>query len=630
VHHSLRFRGDPSSFVLVAAALCGATLAAPVAAQEARFSTDPDLLLPAPGDRLEGLVGWRSSPRLFGMMKDLGADKARYRRTAQLQELSLARYIGEDFRDAEQNGFSTWLTCVGTPSSLSPDPGATENAYGTGLPEFARYPPTNPVAWADVVLVFIAEMESEFAVVPKHVEIWNEPDRVEWFKGSAAEWLEFYVAVSQRIRQIRPGILIGGPALAGWRSELGGTESFLFTLQRTAVETGAPLDFISWHHYAPSTEILYSDLPARLQEYGYEYGMRPFETVISEWNIYPSAEGAAGPEFDGPHAAANFTGFRCTSLQTGLDESLFFLDQDEDNNPGITDLTGVGLGLITQHGVKKPVARMLEILSEMAQAERPAVISPAEEWSVRVQASRAGACMRLAISNDVVTGLWVFSNRARENGMDPGWLYPLWLAAGGPLADEQDLIAAGLTPEQAQATLGFIPEVTQADRFTREPRPVVIEILGGDTVALYEVRRFTDSVNAPAQHQTVLYPLFEAVENTAALAEAQAGADYLVSEGYSYTAADLLAIQGDFFEWAEAEGIVYGHAVRCNRIMSDTLRNERLAGEASLNAQPETLVLVEAPGAAGVSLTGREILFQMDPNTTLVVDVVISALIASP
>ena len=236
--------------------------------------------------------------------------------------------------------------------------------------------------------------------------------------------------------------------------------------------------------------------------------------------------------------------------------------------------------------------------------------------------------VRIVVTNDVISGLWVFANRARDHGMDPAWLYPIWIAAGGTQADEQDLIDAGLTQEQAQATLSFIPEVRLFDRFSREARPVVVEILGGLDFSLDAVTRFTLTVNAPAQYQAILQPAFVAAEDAAALSAAQAAAIYLTNSGYPYSAADILAIPGDFFEWAVIEGIPYGIAVIANKLIQDTLRSERLAQQTLLNNLPETVVVSESAASAGVWSVNDEIWCKIEPNTSMVIDITLKNMLA--
>lgn len=579
---------------------------------------------PGPGDRVAGTVGWRSSPRLMDMYAGAGFGRGAYRRTLMVHELAAnVSYIGADFAEAAANGRVRWLTCVGTPSELSPHPEQTENEYNTGLPQYARYAPTDPVAWADLLVDFLADMEAEYGATADYLEIWNEPERVEWFIGSSAELFAFYSAAAARLQAARPGLKVGGPGLAGASSPMDGAESVLLALVRHAAASGAPLDFVSWHHYAPANELLATGMIADLRALGASLGLPRFETVVSEWNIYPAAQGAHGPEFDGSHAAANYAGFVSTAATLGLDRNLFFLDLDENNDPGITDLSGVGLGMLTHHGIKKPVMRLSEILLGMARETALAVLHPAEEFSVRVAASRSGNRVRYVVSNDAVNGTWVFALRSRQHGMLPGWLHPLWLAAGGTQATEATLMAQGLTLAQAQAVLGFIPEVLRADRYTREARPVTLTLTGTAAFQLGEVRRFTAAVNAPALHRAAILPYLEASEEDAWWEAAVAVADCLNQRGYSYTAQDIADIQIDFFDWADQEGIAFGDAVAANRVMNEAVRDGRLANQALLNGLPELRVQVESAAQAGITRSGRTLSFTLEPNAVLVLDLLL-------
>lgn len=575
---------------------------------------------PPVGSRLSGIVGWRSTPRLMDIQAEAGAAGGLYRRMVFLNDTDSSRYIGEDFAQARRIGMRTWLTCVGSPSALSPHPELTQNEFGTGLPEYARYAPTDAAAWANLVIAFVDDMQLTYGAAPDYIELWNEPERAEWFTGTSAELLQFYSSAASRIRLLRPAIKVGGPGLAGSRSTMDGTESVLLALVRHASASGAPLDFVSWHHYAPANELLFSQTVSAVDSLGASLGLPAFETVVSEWNIYPSAQGAVGPEFDGSHSAANYAGFITTAAELGLDGNMFFLDQDEDNDPGVTDLSGVGLGAITMHGIKKPVMHLMEILLGMSKEATLPVVAPVDEFSVRIAATRSGSRARYVISNDCVGGTWLFVNRSRQYGMDPGWLNPRWQAAGGSRATEQTLIAQGLTLEQAQAVLSFIPGVLEAEANSTQTRTVSLQMLGNKPFTLGEVRRFTSTVNAPANFRLSVWPQILAAAAAAGFRSAETGSAYLSTMGYVFSTAEVLANAGRFFAWASESGVPYGYAVTCWKLMQDTLRDERLASSASLNALPGISVAVENSASAGITVSGREILIPIEPNSVIVLD----------
>ncbi len=607
--------------VILLLTLARAAFAVQSPAPQDSFVFQPDGAAgPAAGDRLGGFVGYRNSPRLAQAYDDAGARTALYRRTVFLNERENYRYIGEDFRDAQARGRRPWLGVVGTPQILSPHPNETGNSYGTGLPEYARYMPTDATAWADEVLDFIGDMETDYGVVPEFVELWNEPDRVEWFTGTAPEFLRFYGEAAARIRAVRPGMLVGGPGLAGVTSTLDLEQGFLWGLVAFAGSVGAPLDFVSWHHYAPANELHHTGAVQSLKALARSVSLGTMACVVSEWNIYPSAQGPFGAEFDGSHAAANMAGFVTSAYELGLDGNMFFLDLDESNDPGITDLAGVGLGALTHHGIKKPVFRIAEFLFGMSAEEILPVTAPASEVSLRVLVSRAGNRVRILASNDAVSPHWVFVARSQENGMDPGWLYPRWLAAGGRRASVQSLVQVGLTVQQAIAVLMFMPEVFEADRYEVEPRVLTITLSGTAPVTLGDAWRFDATHHAPAAQRTLILPWVELVENGAQRSAASVTAVYLTGEGYPYSTQELLAIQGDFLDWAAQEGIPYGIAVEALKLMRDTLRDERLAYMGQLNTLPETELRAETAAAAGVVLAGRTITMTIEPNGVSVLD----------
>jgi hypothetical protein len=571
--------------------------------------------------RLGGYVGYRNTPRLARISASAVSPGSLYRRPWFVSEPQSGIYIGEDFAMAKEEGMKPWLHCVGTPIWLSPHPELTENEFDTGLPGYARYMPTDPLAWADLVLDFINNMQTEHGLVPSYIELWNEVERPEWYSGTLAEFLNFYTTVSRRIHSVRPGIKIGGPGLAGYSSAMGGTESVLLALIRHADQTSAPLDFVSWHHYAPGNEILFSDMPDVARDLAASLGMTDLKAIISEWNIYPSAQGMVGPEFDGSHCAANLAGFLTTALASRLDANLFFMDVDEDNDPGITDLAGVSLGAMTLRGIKKPVFRVLDVIHQMFQEEILPIYRPVEdEFNLQVLAARNGEQTRIIVSNDVVTPLWVFANRSRQFGMDPAWLYALWIAAGGSQADLQDLLDAGLTLQQATDLLSFLPEVYAALHRTENPRDAVVTILGEKDFSVTRVIRFDSVNNAPANHLAGLMPELLQVEDNATWEAAVAVSDYLETWGYYYTAAELAEIpQSMFLDWAAGEGIAYGVAVTALKLTRDTLRDERLASASFLNSQPETEIQVQSAAAAGITVDGRKLRFQLDPDALVVI-----------
>ncbi len=592
------------------------------AVEEARLLVDPLGQDDLPTiHQLAGSVSWRTTPRLMGELVDVGLGGGWSRRMFPLHDYTLGRYIGEDIRNAKAVGIQTWLTVVGTPLQFSPYPDRLNNEYGTGLPEFARYLPTDPLAWTDWLLNYLNDMWNTYGVLPDRIEIWNEIERPEWYAETLTQYVEFYAIVAARIREVYPEIQLGGPGLAGWRSAMGGVENALLTMVRSAALSHAPLDFVSWHHYGPGTELRFSQIVAQLDMLGAALEMPPFDTVVSEWNIAPSAEGAIGPEFDGSHAAANLATFYSTAARQGLDYNLFFLDWDEDNDSGITDLSGVSLGAITKHGIRKPVAHVMRSFLESAAWTPVPIEPPRDEYSLTAFGARNQNALRLIVANDVVSGSWVFTNHARMFGMVPEWLQAIWLAAGGPAATHQTLVAAGLTDEQATNVLAFMPLVLTADQNMARPRQISLEMLGSAPFQIQEIYRFNAAVNAPAlQRNAILPELTSAFEQALSLG-AIACATSLTLAGYPVTELDIIQHLRDYFTWAEQSGIPYGYAVIAWKVFQDVRRDAFLIDAPLLNALPGIQPQSETTTEAGITVIGRRLVFAMDPNSVIVLEI---------
>lgn len=586
------------------------------------FSVQPDGPAgPAASNRLAGFVGSRNSPHLAQALADAGAGGAIYRRSCFLNDLGAASAIDEDFSHARRVGHRLWLGVVGTPRSLSPHPDRTGSTFGTGLPEYARFPPTDPLAWADAVLDFIEELELAAGVVPDYLEIWNEPDRPEWYTGTAQEFLRFYAAAVPRIKAMRPSMQIGGPGLAGVRSTLNLNRGFLEVMLQYADTVGAPLDFLSWHHYAPANELHTTGTVASLKSLAAAAGMGALPCFVSEWNIVSTADGGYGELFDRAPAAANFAGFLTSAYELGLDGNLYFMDLDEADVGGITDLQGLGIGALTHHGVKKPVFRAAEFMFGMAGEELLPVTPPEREESLRVLVSRSGNRVRIAASNDAIEANWVFVQRAAENGMTAGWLYPRWLAAGGNQASIRTLRREGLSPRQAIAVMRFMPEVFAAERYETESRTLKLTLTGSAPFAFGDVWRFDATHHSPAEALTTLQPEIEEVAKSALRASCEACALSLTNAGYPYSWREIKDINGDFLAWAAQEGIPHGIAVAALKVMRDTLRDARLAKIHEINALPETALTPENAAAAGIKERHRTIRLELEPNSMIIFDI---------
>lgn len=169
----------------------------------------------------------------------------------------------------------------------------------------------------------------------RHVEIWNEPDNLQFWPrpNTRTQFFELYIATAKAVRAAFPSLKIGGPGLTpgGCKTESGQqwTTAFL-----DAVKTaGAPLDFFSWHIYSNAP----ADYTTCMRFYRQALDTRGFtatELHLTEWNT--DAESAAasdkGPLRTGARGAAILSAGWIALQQEGLAQSLFYRGTDPSMN----------------------------------------------------------------------------------------------------------------------------------------------------------------------------------------------------------------------------------------------------------------------------------------------------------
>ena len=112
-------------------------------------------------------------------------------------------------------------------------------------------------------------------------EIWNEPDRPEsWENPNWEQYCRFYLVVAKRLRAEFPDIKIGGPSLSIFDEEK------IKRLVQLCKEENAPLDFVSWHRYSGTPELII-DEPYSVRKTLDELGYANTEIHLNEWHYLP-------------------------------------------------------------------------------------------------------------------------------------------------------------------------------------------------------------------------------------------------------------------------------------------------------------------------------------------------------
>jgi xylan 1,4-beta-xylosidase len=140
------------------------------------------------------------------------------------------------------------------PEALSTHPEPYRHTFPKGdISTGWSYPPKDESKWSKLVLAYATHLRDRYGnqTATWLWEVWNEPDIFYWH-GTPAEYDRLYDFTSAAIRQAMPNAKIGGPEATGVSDH---SEPFLrqflehcaHGVNAATGQTGAPLDFISYH-----------------------------------------------------------------------------------------------------------------------------------------------------------------------------------------------------------------------------------------------------------------------------------------------------------------------------------------------------------------------------------------------
>lgn len=580
---------------------------------------------------LHGGIESKSPPKnALQMLQTAGLTSGTYRRSTKMYENDAM--LPFHVKDAQDAGLDVLLTVLATPQYLAtPTNGTTFQVWN--LPPYARTMPSDPQAWADLVVERIDNIYAKVGTVPDYIEIWNEIDRVEFWEGSLQDYETLYATTATTIRAAYPQIKIGGPGLAGHFSTLEGTESALAALSRFCATNSVPLDFLSWHHYTEANELSISGVVPNLRSLHQSLGLGYVELIISEWNIWANVNKDPWA-FDSSVAAAQMAGFLTTALEEGLDRSTFFqlYDLPIYNASPLLDLQGAHLGAITTHGIKKPSARVLGIAMKMMADTVLVTERLPSEHAVRVMASRTGDRLRLLVSNDEVEPKWLWVQRCREYGFISGELFDRFVIAanqaGVQTPTAQQLAATGqLTLFEAQFCLDTAEEcqplIDQQGR-TREVRIKITNLTAAERTngRLQSINVFDSIHNNYAKNVAQIQVQLVEAEEYAQEAAYEDAAAYLTSNyGYTVTGREL-ELAGGIEPWLNANGGNGSQIFNASMVHREAVINRRMEGHEQWDNHAATRLQTISPQAAGVywDEVTNEIVLTMEPNSVTVIE----------
>ena len=520
---------------------------------------------------------------------------------------------------AQESGMEVLMTVFGGTGGASAPGGGGSGSPGGQLDPSSSVP-ADLAGWSMSVVAMLGEVRRMTGSLPDHLEIWNEPDRPEFFSGTIQNYLAIYSALAPRVRAQYPQIGIGGMGLAGSESDMGTGDSALFSLIDHAAEHGLPLDFLSWHNYGIGASMRYTRIPERLDAALAAHGMAA-DLFVTEWNVRATTA-RNSHEFDTSSSAANMVTFLSSAVGQGVDGNAFFMLWDTDDQEGIADLTGKALGAMTARALKKPVWRTMELVYPMADETRFGVQVPDNEYALGLLATWDGNRARVALANDAVEPEWVWTRGCREIGMEPGETAILVRDAGGTTTSPPEraaLIAEGLTPAEADAVLAVIDRVAEAADLRVRSRTVVLTLSGSSQPSVLRAWRFDSSHNAPAAHLETLFPHLEQVERDAQAA-AEAAAAAKVAE-FGGSVPPNLSWTGSIEALAAALGITVEEVKVVIAVYRTTLKMERVSQSEFLNSLPGAALVEESGAEAGVQINGNQLTVELEPNGVLILDI---------
>jgi hypothetical protein len=522
--------------------------------------------------------------------------------------------------EGERMGFKIWLTTMGTPLDQSPSIEGEE--YPFGLAPYARWTPMNADVWADTVVTLLEDYQSSYGFVPDFVEIWNEPDRREFYNGDIADYLKVYTAASQKIKFRWPNIQVGGMGLAGCRSEMGGTQSAILSLIDHAADNNLPLDFVSWHHYTIANGLQYSGFAEEVRLRLDSYNMPDVKLIVSEWNLLP----APNAEFDHAHNAANYAGFQTTARELELDGNIMFMVQDSTrSNISMGDFAGNGMGSITEHGIKKPAFHVIETLQAMSDEPMLATIRPDNELSVNVYATKVGNRVRYVVSNDAIPGQWIWANRLRDAGLVPGYLWMLYSSAAinngaAHKPSHTELLAEGMTELEIAGIREIEDELNMSWTFKKRDRPIEI-VFGGDQLPnISNVRRFDSINNNFADRVEEIMPYLVQAEDNAIWYAQNEATNYLATYGI-IVSPKILDLYDGIQQWAVENNVEQSITDAAIKVYQSSFNKGRLLDMDLLNSLPQMSVTSMTAEDAKLTPGLGSVNFHMEPDSVVIFDV---------
>jgi xylan 1,4-beta-xylosidase len=230
-------------------------------------------------------------------------------------------------------------------------------------------PPRDVAEWKALVKAFAQHLMARYGreeVRKWRFEIWNEPDLDNFWSGSREDYYSLYVASVQALHEADPALLVGGPSSALNTVDRGDLVGWF--LDRTKQDS-TRVDFVTWHLYggwaldreADKYQIRgLDDLRQRLDEVDALCRARNLPLLVTEWNSTPHPHDRIHDETLNAAFALNLV----RTARGKCDAFSYWVFSDIFAEQGVpaSELSG-GFGLLSLHGLEKPVFKAFEMLN---------------------------------------------------------------------------------------------------------------------------------------------------------------------------------------------------------------------------------------------------------------------------
>lgn len=297
-------------------------------------------------------------------------------------------------------------------------------------------PPADPEKWKELIQAFVRYLIARYGqkeVAQWYFEVWNEPDLGVFFDGTKEEYYQLYETTARAVKEADSNLRVGGPATSA--------SKWIGSFLAYCKERQVPVDFVSTHQYAgdpicgmqggadpeaenekmdlsflKQTDILQApyegtilegfrqvmqdrseleELPpdsfrknaAAAAELIRQYGSLPL--FYTEWNA--NAIFAAKTNDTRKVAAYDVKAALDTELLVDASGVWCFSDLFEEFHHFQEEFHG-GFGLLTSHGIKKPVYHAFQMLKEVG-AYRLELQEGATDREIGAAAFTEGATM---------------------------------------------------------------------------------------------------------------------------------------------------------------------------------------------------------------------------------------------